>query len=99
MVPPLRHPGGGLRGDTLARVVVDIEVLGLQHLEVEGFVLHLIAAEVLGFGRRREGQPPEKRGEDSDERGAAALGHPYLLLGPSLSGWHRRLAVSRFTRS
>jgi hypothetical protein len=33
---------------------VNIEVLGLEHLEVELVVLNLVAAEVLSLGGRRE---------------------------------------------
>ena len=51
--PALGHPGGEVDPFLRARVVVDVEVLGLEHLEVEVLVLNLVAPEVLGRGRRR----------------------------------------------
>ena len=84
VIPPLRHPGGRLRGDSLARVIVDVEVLRLEHLELEGIVLDLIATEVLAFCRRRESEPRKECGEDSGERGAVAVRASFLLLSPSI---------------
>jgi hypothetical protein len=53
-VPALRHAGDLLDVLPLLRVVVDVEVLGLEHLEVEVPVLDLVLAEVLrGRGRRQ----------------------------------------------
>jgi hypothetical protein len=69
---------------------VDVEVLRLEHLELEGIVLDLIATEVLAFRRRREGEAREDDGEKSGERGAAALRHPtscsYFIVGPASPG-------------
>ena len=48
-------------------VVVDVEVLGLQYLEVEVLVLHLVSAEVLCLCRRRrypEADGTSKQGYD-----------------------------------
>ena len=45
--PALRHARGDCGGLTLFLVEVDVEVVGAQHLEREGAVLDLVAAEVL----------------------------------------------------
>jgi hypothetical protein len=42
--------------------VVDVEVLGLEDLELEGPVLHLVPAEVLRVRHRRR-QHNQERGE------------------------------------
>ncbi len=70
-VPALRHAGGQLRGLLFLRVIVDIEVIGLQHLEVELLVLNLIAAEVapLREGDCRHGE--EEEDENAEKRGTA----------------------------
>ena len=46
-VPALGHPGRVPDGFGLLRVVIDVEVLGLQHFEVELLVQDLVAAEIL----------------------------------------------------
>ncbi len=46
-VRPLGHPGRGHRALFLFRIVVDEEVLGLEHAPVEVLVLHLIQTEIL----------------------------------------------------
>jgi hypothetical protein len=51
-VPALRHPRGDLRAPFLARVEVDVEVLRLEHLEIEMVILNLVLAEILRLGRR-----------------------------------------------
>jgi hypothetical protein len=55
-VPALGHPAGDVRRLALVRVEIHVEVVGLQHLEIEVLVLDLVAAEVLGLGRSREDQ-------------------------------------------
>jgi hypothetical protein len=50
-IPPLRHEYQVLDGDILFRVVVDVEVLGLQDLEVEALILDLVLPEVLRMSR------------------------------------------------
>lgn len=49
-VPALGHARRSLDSRTLLRIVMDAKVRGLEHLELEGVVLHLVAAEVLGVG-------------------------------------------------
>src|SRR6266487_2297341 len=46
-VPPLGHPRGVQRRRPLGRIVVDLEVLGLDDPEIEGLVLDLVLPEVL----------------------------------------------------
>ena len=54
-VRALRHAGDVERGAVLDLVVVEIEVLGLEHLEMELGVLDLVLAEVLrSKGRRHQ---------------------------------------------
>jgi hypothetical protein len=56
-VPALGHARRQRHAGFFLRVVVDVEVLGLQDLEVEGLVLHLVLAEVLRrCGRTRTAQ-------------------------------------------
>ena len=66
-VPPLRHPGHILDGHPLFGVVVDIEVGGLQHLEVKPIVLDLVATEVLGFERSSPGQQKTESSKGSEK--------------------------------
>ena len=66
-VPALRQAGRQLRRRLLLGVVVDVEVLGLEDLEVEVPVLDLVLAEVLGA--RGSGEP----GGRNEARRAAAL--------------------------
>ncbi len=68
-VPALGHPRGHLRRGLFLRVVIDVEVVGLQYFEIEFPVLNLIAAEVaaLGMGNRR--QPQQNAQGCRDERG------------------------------
>ena len=61
-VGALRHPGGVERGLPLHGVEVDVEVLGLDDLEVERLVLDLVLAEVLGRQRAPGRQSSEQRG-------------------------------------
>ncbi len=63
-VPPLGHEGGVLDRQLLLGVVVDVEVLGLEHFELEVLVLHLVPAEVLRvrrIGHRRQPPAEERR--------------------------------------
>ena len=54
LVPALRHPGHVLDGLFLAGIEVEVPMRQIEDLEVEVFVLHLVAAEVLRGGRGRE---------------------------------------------
>ena len=69
-VAPLRHPGGIQRRLAFFLVEVDVEVFGLDDLEVEGAVLDAVLSEVLGGqgASRPEGQEPEaEQGPPSDQ--------------------------------
>jgi hypothetical protein len=46
-VRALGHPGGGHRALFLFRIVVDKEVLGLEHAPLEMLVLNLVQPEIL----------------------------------------------------
>ena len=51
----------------LLRVVVDVEVVGLQDLEVEFAVLDLVPAEVAPLGKGYRGQPEQETQGCRDE--------------------------------
>ena len=72
-IPALRHARRHPRRRFLFRIEVDVEMLGLQHLEVELPVLHFVPAEVpaLGTDGRRPGREiatSEKRTEERRQR-------------------------------
>ena len=46
-------------------VVIDVEVLGLEHLEIEGFPLDLVAPEVLRLGGGNV-EENEEKGRQND---------------------------------
>ena len=61
-VPPFRHPRRDVDPFTLVRVVVDVEVLGLQNLKIELLVLDLVLPKYCadaGAAQRR--QRPQRR--------------------------------------
>ena len=60
-VGTLRHARGVEGADALVGIIVDVEVLGLNRLEVEVAVLHLVLAEVLGDHHGREKNREENR--------------------------------------
>ncbi len=60
---------GQLRRRLFLRVVVDVEVVGLQYLEVEFPVLNLVPAEVAALGKGNRGQPEQETQGCRDERG------------------------------
>ena len=65
-VPALRQAPRLLGGRPLRRIVVHVEVIGLEDLEIEAAVLDLVAPEVLGCGGGRYGDAGgggEQRGE------------------------------------
>jgi hypothetical protein len=61
-VPSFGH-ATGLADDGLhLGIVIDVEVLGLEHLRIESLVLDLVAAEVLGIrGRRQDDRAQQQR--------------------------------------
>ena len=54
-VPTLGEPGRHARGIFFLRIEIDVEVLGLQHLEVELLVLNFVATEVAPCANAVEG--------------------------------------------
>ena len=85
LVPALGHPTRLLGGFLLRLVVVDVEVLGPQHLEVERPVLDLVTAEVLGLGHRGEKRDEEK----GEQKGTQGLTHDHsrrILCGIRCAG-------------
>ena len=62
-VRPLRHAGGVHHRRLFLRIVVDVEVLGLEHLEVEIVVLDLVLSELSVGGRGDEQSDDDCRGE------------------------------------
>src|SRR5207249_1876376 len=78
-VPSLRHPRRLLRRRALLGIVVDVEVSGLEDLEVEGSIQNLVAPEILGVGggsaRQAEQHGSRERGKPG---GDTACGHCLL---------------------
>jgi hypothetical protein len=72
-VPPLRHARCVPRRRFLLGVVIDVEVLGPEHTEVEAVVLDLVASEVLRI--RRRGCEQHRRERQTDHR--PWHGHPW----------------------
>src|SRR5215204_1609430 len=69
-IPALGHAAGVGCGSFLGGIKMDVEVLGLEHTEIEAFVLDLVLAEVLGLDRRRESREGER--EKPDRTASAA---------------------------
>ena len=67
IVPAFGHPPGLIDGFLLGRVVIDVEVRGLQDAEVETAILHLVLAEVLRLGA--VGQQERERHEERQAKG------------------------------
>ena len=104
-VPALGHPRRHLRRRLFLRVVVDVEVVGLQDLEVEFPVLNLVAAEVAALGKGSRRQPQQNAQGCRDERGITF--HMVSLKQRICRGSHEVLleknhkhttAVRRFTK-
>ena len=66
-VPALAHAADLLGGLAALRVVVDVEVLRLQHLELLPLPLHGVAAEVLRARGRGGAKGGEHGGRNEDE--------------------------------
>src|SRR5439155_16737070 len=83
-VPPLRHACGLCRGVGFLIVAVDVEVLRLEHLELEGRVLDRVASEVLSLRGRCEAECSAEQQCDANG-GVHVLGlPPEPLAEPSL---------------
>ena len=67
-MPPLGHPRDNVRGFHLFGVVVNVEPVGLQDLEIERPILHLVAPEIL---RRRQRRHPHQQHERYDDNAQA----------------------------
>ena len=74
LVRSLRHARRLERRGALARVVIDVEVLGLEDAPVEGVVLHLVLAEL--SARRGAGATRERECETEAQVKGAARGTP-----------------------
>ena len=68
-VPPLRHAACEKRRFPFRRIVEKVEVLGLEHLEVELLVLDFVPTEVLGLGGTRGEGAGGQRQHPDDVRG------------------------------
>src|SRR5688500_8560677 len=78
-VPPLGHAADAGGSLALFLVEIDVEVVGLEHLEFEIFVLHLVPTEVLRL-RRRGGREEQENDRQTGERDSAKnLPHGELL--------------------
>ena len=78
-VPALGHARRLLGGRALLGIEVDVEVLGLQHLELEGLVLDLVAPEVL----RRGGTDARRQNRDREQQAGSGM-EPWCTPGSSL---------------
>jgi hypothetical protein len=76
-IPPFRHARGEVDRRLLLRVVVDVEVVRLLHLEVELLVLHLVLAEILRLSSR--GAAQQQREKDA----SGSKNHRVLTLSAS----------------
>ncbi len=72
-IPPLSHARGVERRGAFGRVVVHLEVLGLDDAEVEVLVLDLVLPEVL----RQERRHPEQHEGCRDPADASHGPHPF----------------------
>ena len=81
-VPPLRHRRGALHRLALLRVVVDVEVVGLQHLKIESPIPDLVTAEVLGGsgGGHEEGGDDCEGRERKEESAVHAFNPPGTIV-------------------
>jgi hypothetical protein len=80
-VAAFRHAGGVHGRDPLALVVVDVEVLGLDDLEIELAVLDPVAPEILGVEESRREQQEEECREGASEHNYLDLGRADQQLG------------------
>ena len=69
-VPALRHARHVIGERLLFFVVIDVEVLGLERLEVEGVVLDLVPSEVLRFGGRDASRQTRYRKQQDPDPGS-----------------------------
>src|SRR5688572_2146592 len=86
--PPLREAAGRVDRLAILLVEVDVEVLGLEHPELERLVLNLVCAEVL-CRRRLRHQRQQRRGDDekqATEWFSLPRGHPKYTVPDSRSG-------------
>src|SRR5690606_22593810 len=74
-VRTLDHAGRIQRRLTFLRIEIDVEMRGLDDLEVEGPVLDLVAAEMLG----RRSACTDREDSDHDRDGSEETSHHELL--------------------
>jgi hypothetical protein len=61
-VPSFGETRRDVRAFALARIEIDVEVLGRHHAKVERVIAHFVASEILSFRRRRsEGDDKQRR--------------------------------------
>src|SRR5690606_41343514 len=77
-VPSLRETRRDLGRLAFFGIEVDVEVLRFQHLEVERFVLHLVAAEVLRIRGRSMEQEDREHEEDAPSERSGCERHAGL---------------------
>ena len=82
-VPPLGHLAGDLDGLFLFGIVIDVEMLGLEHPVIEFLPLDLVPAEILAEGGRQADARP-RRGQDDaqDQAGPGAVTSGIAHRGP-----------------
>src|SRR5690606_11534683 len=91
-VPSLRETRRDLGRLAFIGIEVDFEVLRFQHLEVERFVLHLVAAEVLRIRGRSMEQEDREHEEDAPSERSGCERHAGL---PSLAVRRCRIPCPR----
>ena len=93
-VPALGHPRGHPRRGFLLRVEVDVEMFGLQDLEVELPVLHLVPAEIARPGRAG---PERRRRAETQSKRVERRAEGTMLLDARIFA-HARPVVQRMYR-
>ena len=91
-VPALCHAGGIRHRQRLGRIVVDVEVLRVQRRPLEGLIIDLVLAEILGVGapgsanHHHGGEPQQERnGHRSGSHGLRSEHHTILFLTPGIT--------------
>ena len=67
-VPPLGHLAGDLDGLFLFGIVIDVEMLGLEHPVIEFLPLDLVPAEILAEGGRQADARPRRGQDDAQDQ-------------------------------
>ena len=75
-IPAFRHSRGVPRGRFFLRVVINVEVFGLEQPEVETVVMNLVATEVLRLRAAR--RTKQRHHTDDCRRRVPDHGHPWV---------------------